>query len=74
MKQQVSRRVKSLWAACIEEVQRASDFSNDLSLVMVSIDRMDDHIVRYGREAFDFILQNVGRIGKGFHSSLRCRG
>ena len=55
---------KSFMGRLHEEVQRASDFSNDLSLVMVSIDRMDDHIVRYGREAFDFILQNVGRMVK----------
>ncbi len=55
---------KSFMSRLHEEVQRASDFSNDLSLVMVSIDRMDDHISRYGREAFDFILQNVGRMIK----------
>jgi diguanylate cyclase (GGDEF)-like protein len=55
---------KSFMSRLHEEVQRASDFSNDLSLVMVSIDRMDDHILRYGREAFDFILQNVGRMIK----------
>ena len=55
---------KSFMGRLHEEVQRASDFSNDLSLVMVSIDRMDDHIVRYGSEAFDFILQNVGRMVK----------
>jgi diguanylate cyclase (GGDEF) domain len=55
---------KSFMGRLHEEVQRASDFSNDLSLVMISIDRMDDHIARYGREAFDFILQNVGRMVK----------
>jgi len=55
---------KSFMGRLHEEVQRASDFSNDLSLVMVSIDRMDDHITRYGRDAFDFILQNVGRMVK----------
>lgn len=55
---------KSFMGRLHEEVQRASDFSNNLSLVMVSIDRMDDHIARYGREAFDFILQNVGRMVK----------
>ena len=55
---------KSFMGRLLEEVQRANDFSNDLSLVMVSIDRMDDHIARYGREAFDFILQNVGRMVK----------
>ncbi|MBN1398651.1 MAG: diguanylate cyclase [Bacteroidetes bacterium] len=55
---------KSFMSRLHEEVQRANDFSNDLSLVMISIDRMDDHISRYGREAFDFILQNVGRMIK----------
>jgi diguanylate cyclase (GGDEF)-like protein len=55
---------KSFMGRLHEEVLRASDFSNDLSLVMVSIDRMDDHVTRYGREAFDFILQNVGRMVK----------
>jgi diguanylate cyclase (GGDEF)-like protein len=55
---------KSFMGRLHEEVQRASDFSNDISLVMISIDRMDDHIARYGREAFDFILQNVGRMVK----------
>lgn len=55
---------KSFMGRLHEEVQRANDFSNDLSLVMISIDRMDDHIARYGREAFDFILQNVGRMVK----------
>jgi diguanylate cyclase (GGDEF)-like protein len=55
---------KSFMSRLHEEVQRAGDFSNDLSLVMVSIDRMDDHIARYGREAFDFILQNVGHMVK----------
>jgi PleD family two-component response regulator len=55
---------KNFMGRLLEEVQRANDFSNDLSLVMISIDRMDDHIARYGREAFDFILQNVGRMVK----------
>jgi diguanylate cyclase (GGDEF)-like protein len=55
---------KSFMARLQEEVQRSNDFSTELSLVMISIDRMDDHVARYGREAFDFILQNVGRIIK----------
>jgi diguanylate cyclase (GGDEF)-like protein len=45
-----------------EEVQRANDFTTELSLVMLSIDRMNDHIERQGKESFDFVLQNVGRI------------
>ncbi len=55
---------KSFMARLQEEVQRANDFSNELSIVMISIDRMEEHIKRYGREAFDFILQNVGRLIK----------
>jgi diguanylate cyclase (GGDEF)-like protein len=55
---------KSFMGRLQEEVQRANDFSNELSIVMISIDRMDDHIERYGREAFDFILQNVGSMVK----------
>jgi diguanylate cyclase (GGDEF)-like protein len=55
---------KNFVGRLLEEVQRANDFSNDLSLVMISIDRMDEHISRYGREASDFILQNVGRLVK----------
>jgi len=51
-----------------EEVQRANDFATDLTLVMVSIDSMNDHLHRYGKEGFDFVLQNVGRMIK---SSIR---
>jgi len=55
---------KSFIGRLQEEVQRANDFSHELSLVMISIDRMDEHIERYGKEAFDFILQNVSRMVK----------
>jgi diguanylate cyclase (GGDEF)-like protein len=55
---------KSFMGRLQEEVQRANDFSNELSLVMISIDRMDEHITRYGKDAFDFILQNVSRMVK----------
>ena len=55
---------KSFIGRLQEEVQRANDFSNELSLVMISIDRMDELIERYGKEAFDFILQNVSRMVK----------
>ena len=55
---------KSFMGRLQEEVQRANDFSNELSLVMISIDRMDEHIARYGKDAFDFILQNVSRMVK----------
>ncbi len=45
-----------------EEVQRANDFGTDLALVMVSIDRMDEQIARHGKEAFDVVLQSIGRM------------
>jgi diguanylate cyclase (GGDEF)-like protein len=47
-----------------EEVQRANDFNTELTVVMVSIDSMNDHLHRYGKEGFDFVLQNVGRMIK----------
>lgn len=50
------------------EVQRANDFDTDLAIVMLSIDSMNEHVHRYGREGFDFVLQNVGRMIK---SSIR---
>jgi diguanylate cyclase (GGDEF)-like protein len=51
-----------------EEVQRSNDFENDVTLVMISIDGINDHLGRYGKEGFDFVLQNVGRMTK---SSIR---
>ncbi len=47
-----------------EEVQRANDFNAELAVVLLSIDKMEDHLQRHGKEAFDFVLQNVGRIIK----------
>ncbi len=52
-----------------EEVQRSNDFENDVTLVMISIDGINDHLSRYGKEGFDFVLQNVGRMIK---SSIRA--
>lgn len=51
-----------------EEVNRANDFENDVTLVMISIDAINDHLSRYGKDGFDFVLQNVGRTIK---SSVR---
>jgi diguanylate cyclase (GGDEF)-like protein len=51
-----------------EEVHRANDFRADLTLVFVSIDSMNEHLHRYGKEGFDFVLQNIGRMIK---SSVR---
>lgn len=45
-----------------EEVQRANDFDADITLVMISIDGVNEHLGRYGKEGFDFVLQNVGRM------------
>jgi diguanylate cyclase (GGDEF)-like protein len=47
-----------------EEVQRANDFGSDISVVMVSIDSIAEHMNRIGKEGCDFILQNVGRMIK----------
>ena len=47
-----------------EETQRSNDFITDLSLVFVAVDRMDEHINRYGSEGFDFVMRNVGRMIK----------
>ncbi len=47
-----------------EEVQRANDFGTDISVVMISIDSISEHMNRIGKEGCDFILQNVGRMIK----------
>lgn len=47
-----------------EEVQRANDFGNDLSVVMISIDSISEHVNRIGKEGCDFVLQNVGTMIK----------
>ena len=47
-----------------EEVQRANDFGIDLSIVMVSIDSISEHMNRIGKDGCDFVLQNVGRMIK----------
>ncbi len=49
-------------------MHRANDFGSDLTLVMLSIDSMNEHLHRYGKEGFDFVLQNIGRMIK---SSVR---
>ena len=51
-----------------EEVHRANDFGTELTLVMLSIDSMNEHLHRYGKDGFDFVLQNIGRMIK---SSVR---
>ncbi|HVN49160.1 MAG TPA: diguanylate cyclase, partial [Bacteroidota bacterium] len=51
-----------------EEVTRSNDFSAELSLVLISIDHMDEQIAKHGKDTFEFVLQNVGRMVK---SSVR---
>lgn len=51
-----------------EEVQRANDFSAEISIVMISIDNVQEYVNRYGKEGFEFVLQSVSRIIK---SSIR---
>jgi diguanylate cyclase (GGDEF)-like protein len=45
-----------------EEVQRANDFGNEISIVMISIDSISEHLNRIGKEGCDFVLQNIGRM------------
>ncbi len=47
-----------------EEVQRANDFASDVSIVMISIDSLSEHMNRLGKDGCDFVLQNVGRMIK----------
>ncbi|MEX0602902.1 MAG: sensor domain-containing diguanylate cyclase, partial [Bacteroidota bacterium] len=49
-----------------DEVLRTRDFEADVTLVMVSIDSVNEHLNRYGKDGFDFVLQNVGRMIKSF--------
>ena len=51
-----------------EEVQRAKDFATQMTLVMISVDGINEQLNRLGKEGFDFVLQNVGRMVK---SSVR---
>jgi diguanylate cyclase (GGDEF)-like protein len=51
-----------------EETQRAGDFGFDISMVMISVDRMEDQSARHGKDAMDMVLQSIGRMVK---SSIR---
>jgi diguanylate cyclase (GGDEF)-like protein len=51
-----------------EEVIRSNDFGAELSVVMISIDHIEEQVAKHGKEAFEFALQNVGRMIK---SSVR---
>ena len=48
------------------EVVRARDYETDITVVMLSIDNVDEQLNRYAKEGFDFILQNVGRLITSF--------
>ncbi|MFH0989058.1 MAG: sensor domain-containing diguanylate cyclase [bacterium] len=45
-----------------EEVVRAADYNQDLSMVMIAVDSINEHLNRYGKDGFEFVLQNVGRM------------
>ncbi|MCU0411648.1 MAG: sensor domain-containing diguanylate cyclase, partial [Bacteroidetes bacterium] len=47
-----------------EEAQRATDFGFDIAVVLVSVDRMDEHTLRHGKEAMDVVLQSIGQMIK----------
>jgi diguanylate cyclase (GGDEF)-like protein len=51
-----------------EEVQRATDFNNDLAVVMISVDRLEEQTSRHGKDALDVVLQSIGQMIK---SSMR---
>jgi diguanylate cyclase (GGDEF)-like protein len=45
-----------------EEVRRAADFGTELASVSIAVDGMDEHLVRYGREGCDAILNETVKI------------
>lgn len=45
-----------------EEVQRADNFGMELASVYIAIDGMEEQVVRYGKDGFDSILNQVARI------------
>lgn len=48
-----------------QEVRRAEDYSQELSLVSVAVDGMKDLQSRYGREGFDAVMARVARVIRG---------
>jgi diguanylate cyclase (GGDEF)-like protein len=59
---------KSFLERLQEETVRSEDFNHEIAIVMLSVDRMDEQIAKYGKEAFEFVLQNIGRM---IRSSVR---
>jgi diguanylate cyclase (GGDEF)-like protein len=45
-----------------EEVRRAADFATELASVSIAVDGMAEHLVRYGREGCDAILNEAVKI------------
>jgi diguanylate cyclase (GGDEF)-like protein len=45
-----------------DEVRRAADFGTELSSVSIAIDGMEEHLVRYGREGCDVMLNEAVKI------------
>jgi diguanylate cyclase (GGDEF)-like protein len=45
-----------------EEVRRAADFATELASVSIAVDGMGEHLVRYGREGCDAILNEAVKI------------
>jgi diguanylate cyclase (GGDEF)-like protein len=45
-----------------DEVRRAEDFGMELSLIMMAVDGLAEHVVRYGKETQDVILNELTRV------------
>jgi diguanylate cyclase len=45
-----------------DEVRRALDFQTELACVLIAVDRLDEHVHRYGSGARDRILLDIGKI------------
>lgn len=57
-----------------QEVERSKDYDSDVTVVMFSVDSMNDQLNRLGKDGFDFVLQNIGRIIKTFIRSYDLIG
>lgn len=57
-----------------QEVHRAKDYEHDVTVVMFSIDSVNEQLNRLGKDGFDFVLQNTGRLIKSFIRSYDIIG
>jgi len=57
-----------------QETQRGKDYENEVTVVMFSIDGVQDQLARLGKDGFDFVLRNVGRLVKSFIRSYDLIG